>query len=164
MRRRRMPALAVHAAETVLGRRRLARYARFLTNEVRRDVPNEIAHNGETSVQQAALSLDVEPVVFDVGAHYGEWSAKLLDQSGTEALKLYMFEPSGNCHQEVSTRLGPISEAITIERLALSDRNGEMLLHIPHQGAASNSLVPFHDFEHARGKRSGQRHGAGRLL
>jgi FkbM family methyltransferase len=146
MRRRGISAKAVRGVETVIGRPRLARYARFLTNEVRRDVPNEIADNGETEVQRAALGLEDAPVVFDVGAHYGEWSTALLDQAAAEPA-LYAFEPSRHCHDELTARL--TIPSARIERLALSDTAGEVTLHVPHRGAASNSVVPFHDRGHA---------------
>jgi FkbM family methyltransferase len=146
MRRRGISAKAVRGVETVIGRQRLARYARFLTNEVRRDVPNEIGHNGEADVQCVALGLDAVPVVFDVGAHHGEWSNALLDQARGE-VALYAFEPSRHCHEELAVRLKLPSARI--EQLALSDTAGEATLHVPHEGAASNSVVPFHDPDHA---------------
>lgn len=128
----------VHAAERVVGRARLAKTARLLTNEVRLDTANAMGANGEDIVQRAALS-EQKPVVLDVGSHFGEWSLQLLDQPGHSPV-LHAFEPSGYSFKRATEALGILG---TVHQLALSDQPGIANLVIVHEGAGSNSLVPF---------------------
>ena len=60
-----------HAAERLVGRRRLAKLVRLVTEEVRLDVQNDLTTNGESMVQAVALALP-SAIVLDVGAHYGD--------------------------------------------------------------------------------------------
>jgi FkbM family methyltransferase len=128
----------VHAAERVVGRPRLAKTARLLTNEVRLDAHNDIGSNGEQLVQRAALTAPA-PVVLDVGSHFGEWSLSLLGQPGSTPT-LHAFEPSTYSWKKATESLG---DRGTVHQLALSDRAGTADLVIVHEGAGSNSLVPF---------------------
>jgi len=128
----------IHGAGTMLGRRRLVKIARLVTNEARLDVENDIRHNGETIVQRVART-EAEPVIFDVGCHFGEWSLSLLREPGFEPI-LHAFEPSAYSFGRASAALAGRG---TVHRLALSDKPGAAELAIVHEGAGSNSLVPF---------------------
>lgn len=129
---------AIRALERIVGRPLLARFARLLTNEVRLDVANDMAENGETIVQRIALR-DSTPVVLDVGCHFGEWSLSLLRQPGHKPV-LHGFEPSKSSYPKAQCALAGKGQ---VHRLALSDHVGTAELVIVHEGAGSNSLVPF---------------------
>jgi FkbM family methyltransferase len=127
-----------HAAERLVGRPRLAKLARLVTAEVRLDVENDLTANGESIVQAFALKV-ATPVVLDVGAHYGEWSENLLSQGGHPPT-LHLFEPSAHSADRAKSVISGRGE---VHQLALSDSSGEGRLHIVHEGAGSNSVVPF---------------------
>lgn len=130
----------VRASEAAVGRRRLAQFARLMTNEVRLDTDNDMASNGEGIVQEVALGLP-NPVVLDVGAHYGEWSEALLAKATAHPV-LHVFEPSAHSADRARHNLGARA---TVHQMALSDRVGSAELVIVHEGAGSNSLVAFTD-------------------
>ena len=136
-----------HATERLAGRAPLAKLARLVTNEVRLDVQNDLTTNGESIVQAVALALPA-PVVLDVGAHYGEWSESLLSQVGNQPT-LHLFEPSAPSAARAKSVIGDRGE---VHQMALSDRSGEGCLHVVHEGAGSNSVVPFTDKNHATGQ------------
>jgi len=137
----------VRATERVLGRRRLAKLARLVSNEVRLDGENDMALNGEAIVQKVARGL-VEPLVFDVGSHYGEWSESLLSQPGS-GLTLHAFEPSAHSAAKARDVIGDRGE---VHQFALSDKSGVGSLQIVHEGAGSNSVVPFTEVGRASGE------------
>lgn len=139
-RARRLARTAERGVEKLVGRRGLARFARFLTNEVRRDGPNCIEANGEQLVQRVVLDNARNPVIFDVGAHYGEWSESLIRLAGDRPLRLHAFEPAAFSYKRLSHRLEGYA---VVERAGLSDRSRQATLHIPHEGAGSSSVVPF---------------------
>lgn len=136
----------VRAAERLVGRPRLAKAARLLTDEVRLDAGNVIGDNGEDIVQRAALTAEA-PVVLDVGAHFGEWSLSLLDQPGRSPT-LHAFEPSAYSWKRAAEAIGVLG---TVHQAAMSDEPGTAELVIVHEGAGSNSLVPFTE-DRASGK------------
>ena len=133
---------ATRLSERILGRPRLAKVARLVTNEVRRDAPNDMTINGEQLVQAAALKAR-DPVVLDVGGHFGEWSLSLLELS-SKAPTLHVFEPSRVTAAQARTNLG---DRATVHELGMSDHSGTASLHIVHEGAGSNSVVPFSSHE-----------------
>lgn len=133
-------ATAVRAAERTLGRARVAKLARFVTNEIRLDRCNDMRINGEALVQRTARKM-AHPVVFDVGCHFGEWTSSLLAQPGNSTL-VHAFEPSASSAARARAALG---EAAVIHQVAMSSTKGRSALQIVHEGAGSNSLVPFTD-------------------
>lgn len=126
--------------ERIVGRPRMAKAARLMTNEVRLDGPNDIGANGEEIVQRLALT-DPLPIVLDVGAHFGEWAESLLSQPGN-APDLHVFEPSVYSFERAERALAGRAK---VHRVGLSDSPGEAQLTIVHEGAGSNSIVPFAD-------------------
>ena len=138
----------VRGVERVSGRRRLAQLARLVTNEVRRDGANDLRSNGERLVQRAARTYP-DPVVLDVGAHFGEWSLSLLAAPGNVP-KVHAFEPSAYSAARARAALDGVAEE---HQLALSEHAGSMELIVVHEGAGSNSLVPFADAGRASGDR-----------
>lgn len=138
----------IGATERIVGRRRLAQVARLLTSEVRLDGANDIGMNGEEIVQRVALGFD-SPVVLDVGSHFGEWSLSLLSQPGNPPI-LHAFEPST---YSASRAMAALGDRAKVHQIALSDHVGAMQLLIVHEGAGSNSLVPFTDRARVSGLR-----------
>jgi FkbM family methyltransferase len=136
-----------HATERFVGRPRLAKLARLVTNEIRLDGQNDLTTNGESMVQAVARMVSA-PIVLDVGAHYGEWSESLLAQAGSPP-KLHLFEPSAHSAVRAKSAIGDRGE---VHQTALSDSPGEGRLHIVHEGAGSNSVVPFTDNQRASGR------------
>lgn len=127
-------------AVRVIGRPMAARLARRLTNEVRLDGSNDISKNGERIVQRAALT-DSAPVVLDVGAHFGEWSTSLLEQPGSIS-RVHCFEPSRSSWERARESLAGRAD---VHQFGLSDNPGSAELVVVHDGAGSNSVVPFTD-------------------
>ena len=128
----------VRAAERVVGRTRLAKLVRLVNDEVRLDGENDITVNGEVIVQKVARSF-ATPVVLDVGAHYGEWSESLLAQPGNTPT-LHAFEPSAYSAARARHALAGRAD---VHQFAMSDKPGAGVLLIIHEGAGSNSVVPF---------------------
>lgn len=140
---------ATHAAQGAMGRTNLARFARFLTNQVRLDVPNSMASNGERMVQEVVLSHARGPVpqILDVGANAGEWVAQLADVAravGCSRVDAICFEPAPTTYQILSSRmpmLRPVVEAEAMQA-AVSDRAGRVTLHLVSEASGANSLLP----------------------
>lgn len=136
----------VRGAVAVAGRPRVAKSLRLATNEVRLDRQNDIGTNGEVVVQRLARAIP-EAVVLDVGCHFGEWAESLLSQPGTSTT-LHCFEPSAPSASKARVALAGQAE---LHEFGLSNRAGEAQLHVVHEGAGSNSLVPFTDAGRAAG-------------
>jgi FkbM family methyltransferase len=129
-----------------LGRRRFVRLTRFLYNEARLDTPNvEIRHNGELLVQRVVAEnapSDRGLVVFDVGAHVGEWTSHLLDQCearGVERVRTFCFEPCPDSRLVLERSLveSDGGEGTAVVGEAVSDTVGTVELHITGGGVSS---------------------------
>jgi FkbM family methyltransferase len=131
-----------------IGRRNLARIARFLTNTARLDVPNDLRKNGELLVQECVLRhspSDRELIVFDVGANIGEWSTQLLKISRERPNScLHAFEPVSSTMVMLQANLNPIESTwqITPVQLALSEKVGRTEIFVVKDGAGTNAIVP----------------------
>jgi len=131
-----------------LGRRNLARVARFLTNTARLDVTNDLHGNGESLVQECVLQnfpSDHKLIVFDVGANIGEWSIQLLKlwRERPESC-LYAFEPVSSTMAMLEANLKGITSTwrVTPVQLALSEKTGRTEMFVVKDGAGTNALVP----------------------
>ncbi len=142
--------LVVGAVKAGLGRRNTVRLGRYLSDHARLDIPNRIASNGELLVQRLTLercSRDGEAIVFDVGAHFGEWSTHLVSHATSLGLRLslHIFEPAGDSFERVKRcLLVPPGVAAVINHQGLSSRRQSATLHKPHGGAGSSTLHPGH--------------------
>jgi FkbM family methyltransferase len=133
----------LNGVERMVGRRNMARAARFFWLEVRLDGPNTIEFNGEQLVQ-SSLNGAAGPIeVLDVGAHFGEWSTSLLNQVPRDDLHVTCFEPSTYTFERLSAHFVDHRRAPRLEGIALGNREGTAVLRIVHNGAGSNSLVTF---------------------
>ena len=134
----------------VVGRANLVRTGAYLSRAGRLDAPDALERNGEVLVQEAvARYAGAVTTVVDCGANVGEWSAALLAAfertERTGELHLHCFEPSAPTFEALSANLAPHGgdrTSIRLVRQALSARAGEATLHVVHEEAGSNSLVP----------------------
>jgi FkbM family methyltransferase len=118
--------------------------ARFTLYRARWDTPNNPARNGEYALQRWVLESSPagSPLtVLDIGANIGNWSRSMLDLAAQSRragpVRLHAFEPAGQAYQALTAR---IPEAARINRLALSDRAGEVELQVPRPPAGRSSL------------------------
>jgi FkbM family methyltransferase len=136
---------ATDVACHVVGRQQVVRAARFTLMRARLDVPNDRNSNGESSLAGWILRL-ASPGgalhVIDVGANKGQWAGVMLAaarQAGRlNDLDLHSFEPSSDTFACLSQALR--GQGVTLNRAALSDREGSATLHVVGPGAATNSL------------------------
>jgi FkbM family methyltransferase len=142
---RRVAEPAADLACRVMGRRQVVRAARFVLSRARRDLPNDLHTNGESSLQRWIFDLPSPGGgihVIDVGANVGRWSAAMLaaaGQAGQSAdLDLHAFEPSGWTFERLARELR--GQGVRLHRAAVSDRCGSSLLHVIAPGAGTNSL------------------------
>ena len=99
--------------EKLVGRRLLVRGARLVLDYARRDVPNQIATNGEWMVQDVVLATTESAclVAIDVGANIGSWSRRLLTASRQRgrAIQVHAFEPAAatfrRTHRDLASRV-----------------------------------------------------------
>lgn len=146
-----MPALRSSAtaltdiACRTMGRRHVVRAARFALRRAMLDVPNDMARNGEASLQEWVLTLSAPGQalrIVDAGANVGRWSAQMLAavrRAGRlDDLDLHAFEPAAHTHACLSKALA--GEPVTLHRSALSDHCGMSMLHVLAPGAGTNSL------------------------
>jgi len=142
---RRAAATCTDIACRIMGRRHVVRTARFVLHRARRDIPNDLGTNGESSLQRWVL--DLAPAgssihVIDVGANVGRWSAAMLAaarQAGRlEHFDLHAFEPSAYTFALLAKGLD--GHPVRLHRAAVSERAGSAVLHVVAPGAGRNSL------------------------
>ncbi len=132
----------------LLGRKNLVRFARFLSNEARFDVNNNMTTNGEMLVQDVLVKhiTRTEPiVVFDCGANMGEWTLNFVERCLAKQLndiQVHAFEP---CHATYTKLLenlnsGRAKDFVITSRKALSNLDTTSLMYVVHDGAGTNSL------------------------
>ena len=129
----------------MLGRRDVVRAARFVLRRARLDVPNDLRHNGESSLQRWILELSAanrQIHVIDVGANVGRWSSAMLStaqQAGRlNDIQLHAFEPSSYTFRLLSEALD--GHPVRLHRAALCERSGSAALYVIAPGAGTNSL------------------------
>lgn len=97
-----------------------------------------------TSGEREALDIVAKrlhggsPVMFDVGANVGDYTAMLFDRFGQDA-RIFAFEPSMGAYDQLARQFGAIP-SITLNRLALSDSAGDRTLHSDTDGSTIASL------------------------
>jgi FkbM family methyltransferase len=111
----------------------------------RLDVPNDRTANGESAL--ALWIMRLAPAggdlhVVDVGANTGQWARLMLGAARQadrlDDLDLHCFEPSSHTFACLSQALN--DQRVTLNRAALSDRDGSATLHLLAPGGATNSL------------------------
>jgi FkbM family methyltransferase len=137
----------VRAAAQTVGRNRLVRAARFLTNEARLDCPNFASMNGELALQTNFLNAwtCTEPVVaFDVGANVGTWTTAFVQQAHRRRMPvvIHAFEPAPDTFVALGRTLATagVDHQVVTNRIALSNVPGQSTLHSPGSLAGRASL------------------------
>jgi FkbM family methyltransferase len=94
--------------------------------------------SGETAIMGRLLDGIAQPVVFDVGANDGVWSAAVLRLNPRAVL--HAFEPQETLAQGIASRLPQVK----VNRAALGESPGTLQLHdyADHPGSQHASLVP----------------------
>jgi FkbM family methyltransferase len=124
--------------EACIGRRALWRLGRSAYFLARRDVGNQMATNGERTLQRNICAATVAPaIIFDVGANIGAWSKSLLEVAGGQSVRLYAFEPTPDSRARLSSTLQGSGAFVRAE--ALTDQVGttRFELHGPTSGINS---------------------------
>lgn len=142
---RRTATASTDLACRALGRRNVVRAARFVLHRARLDVPNDLNHNGETSLQRWALELTAAGRhfdVIDVGANVGRWSGAMLIAARRAGrlndIQLHAFEPSSYTFALLSEALD--GDPVKLHRAALCEQLGTADLYVIAPGAGTNSL------------------------
>lgn len=131
----------------LLGRRRLVRLGRFLTDQARLDLPNHLNRNGERLVQLTVLknaASHQKVCVVDVGANVGDWTGSLLaiaDDCDRET-EVHLFEPAHAAYLKLVGRFRHPGDShhVTVLGRALSDQPGSATLHVVAEESGMNSL------------------------
>jgi len=133
-----------------LGRKNLVRLSRLLSRAARLDGENHMQLNGEMMVIDTAMRYCERssggPLIVDCGANVGEYSVaagKAAMKNGMTNLAIHAFEPASSTFQALWQNLSASLPNISVSasRMALSDAEGEVELHIVHDKAGVNSLV-----------------------
>ena len=90
------------------------------------------AANGEFRLLE---ELPPTPIVFDVGAHRGDYAAAVIAKR--PGAVVHCFEPSASTFDILATRLG---RSARLHRFALADHDGAMTLHGDAVGSAMSSI------------------------
>jgi FkbM family methyltransferase len=129
----------------LVGRERVVRAARFALHRSRLDLPNHPRYNGERDLPGWLLAT-IPPAdrltAVDVGAHVGRWSRSVLEAAARTGhrVDLHAFEPAPDTHRRLVAGLPATAR---VNRLAVSDRPGELTLHLVGKYAGRNSLHPI---------------------
>ncbi|WP_083672127.1 FkbM family methyltransferase [Sphingomonas montana] len=92
----------------------------------------------ENEVATAATFVNgPDPVILDIGANKGEWSASI--DRRLRGATYHLFEIAPYCFDPIAERMVRLERA-THHRLAVSDRNGEALFHLPRVFSGLGSL------------------------
>lgn len=135
----------------LLGRRIAYRIGRALYQHARGNVLNDMVSNGELLVQRCVVKAWLKGglrngrlVIFDVGAHVGDWSSALVslltDSTMRDAVDLYLFEPVPSTFEFLRNRLGTQNPVLHYEQVALSSENGECVIYVGAPNSGTNSL------------------------
>jgi FkbM family methyltransferase len=135
----------------LLGRKRLVHFARMLTHTARLVGANQMSLNGEMLVVDTALKHAVTttapPVIIDCGGSIGHYTIEVEQRAaalGLPTIALHAFEPAsttlGTLRKNLATSLPGVP--VDVNQAALSVAASQLQLHIVHDNAGVNSLLP----------------------
>jgi len=130
---------AVRIVRSWMGQRNFYRAIRLLMYEARFDVLNEPATNGEHYIQRVVLLHTSHSIVFDIGAHRGDWTASLLKQQNTD-IAVYAFEPSEEIFNFLRQRTADSKSVIPVH-MACSERAGKSKFIVPGPLSGISSIA-----------------------
>jgi FkbM family methyltransferase len=125
---------------SIVGQRQFYRAARLLMFEAQFDVLNQPDSNGERYVQSVVGRHFKSPVVFDVGANIGDWTASLLGQGNATAATVHAFEPCRGTFELLQRRF-PRRGGLFLNQAACSDHVGLAILAVDAVASGSNALA-----------------------
>lgn len=99
---------------------------------------NYLTTNGETGVLDVLAEDDLTRV-FDVGAHFGDWTVEVLKRRPDATVDC--FEPTPSIAKDLAARLDGTGK-VAIHEVALSDHNGSAELLIDPRYPSLNSITP----------------------
>jgi FkbM family methyltransferase len=135
----------------VLGRSRLVRFARMLSHGSRLDGANQMHLNGEMLVVDIALQYTSvaknTPIIIDCGANVGNYTIEVgrrIALQGLSPVALHAFEPASSTKATLLSNIAAssIDVPVVVRQAALSNAAGQMTLHVVHDNAGVNSLLP----------------------
>ncbi len=99
--------------------------------------------NGEGFFLETYINKSISrPVIFDVGANLGEYTAMVLEVLSKKNItdyELHLFEPQAICLEKLHARFDD-NKNIRINPFGLSDANGEAEIHFDFSGSSSASM------------------------
>lgn len=96
----------------------------------------EFQTNGERFLLEKFLTDRMPHVVFDVGAHRGDWAALVLDIN--PSIELHCFEPGSAAFDELQSRDWPSN--VRLNNFGLGSESGAAELYVFSEGSGMNSL------------------------
>ncbi|MFC7263057.1 FkbM family methyltransferase [Streptomyces lutosisoli] len=93
-------------------------------------------YRGEALAAARFLSGVDEPVIFDVGANYGQWAAAMTSVLGCRQHRMYLFEPQQACHEALVERL---SAGRVLIPVALGAESGTTTMYAASRGCSEAS-------------------------
>jgi FkbM family methyltransferase len=134
----------------IAGRRMLWRAGRALYMQARAETWGGIQNDGEQSIQRelmrACATYVERPVVFDVGANIGDWTASLLGIAEghglAKQLEVHCFEPISSTYSLLSQRFGGGRHGARVMLVpkACSSKAGVTQMFMVADGAGTNSM------------------------
>lgn len=134
----------------IVGRRMLWRAGRALYMKARAETSGGIQNDGEQSIQreflQACVTQVEKPVIFDVGANIGDWTASLLEIAHAKGvagkIEVHCFEPVPSTYSVLTKRFGDASSGarVTLVSKACSSEARITEMFVVADGAGTNSL------------------------
>lgn len=123
------------------------RIGRRLYCWARRDAPNNPSTNGEYWLLEKLLGRQhaTTPILMDIGANQGDWTARAcgilnrLRQPG----QVYAFEPTASTYAHLTNRFAA-EDRVRLNKIALSEWNGEADFYVVGELAGTNSLHSVH--------------------
>lgn len=103
----------------------------------------ETATNGEWRFQKHVLANRTSPVVFDVGANQGDWTARAL--SVNPKAKIYAFEPISSVFQKFLAQGFPPN--VMANQMGMGDEISTLQFYL-YKNTQLNSTVPKHGSKH----------------
>jgi FkbM family methyltransferase len=141
-----MRGVVLQILRLLLGRRFMWRLGRALYCLGRHETGTTTVTAEEELVQQAVIRSVAQPVILDVGANVGVWSARALSFLKEREGALLAFEPDEDAMRQLQSRLGGDARVRLINK-AVGNGSGTVHLHIQGPGAGTNSIVDSLGYE-----------------
>lgn len=110
----------------------------------RHDTSNNPINNGEYWLIEKLLNQPGEiPILMDVGANKGDWTAKVVETMDclAKAGKVFAFEPTKSTFEFLSERFMEEDDKVETHNIALSKSSGEQEFFVVGELAGTNSFA-----------------------